>query len=194
MQMIARSFLWKIVLTVLCVFSSLPSPIYCLRVSAREAAADDGKKTVIVIDTSSPSREIIYDAKSRQEGKNNADEIVEALSPLNDKIQVEIELITPNWRREDVVLNKNPDLIIIHNSAFYGFGRVEAQRFDQFLNMIKRTRTKVLIFSRVVPNVEDQPGSMYIFRNDKGAALTFRDPDVRTILIQQVSKILGLRP
>lgn len=193
MQVIARCYLWKIVLTVLWVFSSLTSPIYCLKVGARERPADSSKKTVIVIDSSSKSREIIYDAKSRQEGKNNADEIVEALSPLNDKIQVEIELITPDWKQENGVLNRNPDLIIIHASAFYGFGGFEARRFDRFLNMIK-TRTKVLIFSRVVPNVADQPGRMYSFRHNKDAALTFRDPDVRTILIQQVSRILGLRP
>ena len=192
MQTTDRPYSWKIVLTVLCVLPLLASPIYRLKVSAQEQPAGDGKKTVLVIDTSSKSREIIYDPES----KNNADEIFKALSPLKDKIKVDIQLITPDWKGEDEVLKKRPDLIIIHESAYYDIKGplTEVKRFELFLNSVAKTRTKLLKFSRVVNTTGNRPESIYTFMHNKGAALTFRDPDVRKILIQQVSKILNLRP
>jgi hypothetical protein len=178
---------------------------------AQEPPNSDSKKTVLIIDSS--SADIIYDPKSKQEKKNNADEICSALLPLRDQIQVEIELVTDSWRepaqlrrrKAEEIRAKNPDLIIIHASAFYGVKpiRDEDRALMEFVSYIGGN-TRFLVYSRgyyVAANqtATDSPQSgpnppkrLNRFTYKQGSRLTFRDSRIREDLRHRVSEILGL--
>jgi len=69
---------------------------------------------IVLMDTSAPAG--VYDAATREKSGTNADDISDALRDL--PVALHKETISATWNREDQVLKQNPDLIVIHRSAF----------------------------------------------------------------------------
>jgi len=66
------------------------------------------------MDTSAPRG--VYDPRTRQNSGTNADDISDALGSL--PVALHKETLGATWNREDQIVKQNPDLVIIHRSAF----------------------------------------------------------------------------
>jgi hypothetical protein len=69
---------------------------------------------VVLMDTSAPRG--VYDPRTRQNSGTNADDISDALGSL--PVALHKETLGATWNREDQVVKQNPDLVVIHRSAF----------------------------------------------------------------------------
>jgi len=105
------------------------------------------RKTVLLMDSTLNAQ--IYDENSRSLGRTNADDINEILDDLNG-IQIDKEATSLAWARDESIRVKEPDLIIIHHSCFYGETKHhEAEaKFLNFLRYMAKTKTKFLIYTR----------------------------------------------
>ena len=108
-------------------------------------------------------------------------------------LQLIKEIVTPQWNDEEKSQCLEPDLIIIHWSAFYGFTNPadEDTKFSSFLQDLGASRAKFLIYSRA-PGL-NRPGEkqrfikryeslhpllrgrIVLFTLEGGPAATFRD-------------------
>lgn len=100
---------------------------------ARRSAA--GLPIVVIMDTSASHG--VYEKETRDKSGTNADDLNEALRDL--PIRILKETVGATWDREDQILRQEPDLILIHRSAFFhsmnqefGFGYPgESKDFDE---------------------------------------------------------------
>ncbi|HEU5258627.1 MAG TPA: serine/threonine-protein kinase [Vicinamibacterales bacterium] len=69
---------------------------------------------VVLMDTSAPRG--VYDPQTRKNSGTNADDISDGLRSL--PVVLHKETIGATWNREDQVVKQNPDLVVIHRSAF----------------------------------------------------------------------------
>ncbi|MFM6405613.1 MAG: hypothetical protein ACKPGT_13520, partial [Microcystis sp.] len=146
----------------------------------------------VVVLMDSPDPDVVYDPITREEGGTNADDIERFI--LRDlPLQLCKEIVTPHWSNKERILHLNPDLIIIHWSAFYGFTNPadEDAKFSSFLQDMASSRAKFLIYSRapglnrpddkrrVIRRYESlHPllrGRINFFILESGPAATFRD-------------------
>lgn len=79
-------------------------------------ADTSGKPTPIVLLMDSPVDKVVYNPNLRKTGATNADEITEILDDL--QILLPVEKTSLRWHRTTQVKKLNPDLIVIHFSAF----------------------------------------------------------------------------
>jgi serine/threonine protein kinase len=89
--------------------------LYSIRTGAR--GADPPLNTVpvvVLMDTSAPRG--VYDPQTRKNSGTNADDISDALRSL--PVVLHKETISATWDREDQIVKQNPDLVVIHRSAF----------------------------------------------------------------------------
>ena len=90
---------------------------------------------VVIMDT--PASHGVYERSTRDKSGTNADDLNEVLRDL--PVVIHKETIGATWDREDQVLKQQPDLILIHRSAFFhsmnqelGFGYPgESANFDE---------------------------------------------------------------
>jgi hypothetical protein len=89
---------------------------------------------VVLMDTFAPRG--VYDQETLDRSGTNADLLNEALRDL--PLVLSKEEVGSTWDREDQILRQNPDLIVIHRSAFFhsmnlemGFGYPDEASFDQ---------------------------------------------------------------
>ncbi|MDJ0733880.1 MAG: hypothetical protein QNJ47_07305 [Nostocaceae cyanobacterium] len=104
---------------------------------------------VLIMDSHLP--DVVYKLETRKKGGSNADDIREILDDIDPPIQLPRESTNLSWHGEQQVLEHNPDIIIIHASAFYQRTDVEdsEKKFLSFLEFIgKRIQSKFLIYSR----------------------------------------------
>jgi hypothetical protein len=144
--------------------------------------------------------------------RTNMDEILSILQPLEKQISAFKISTSLNWKGEPELRAKNPDLIIIHWSAFAappGQRPVEEDlKFISFLNYMADSKARFLIYTREgyvneeaghsalvrawerqVPRLK---GRLQIFKFIAGKPKRFRNPDVRQALRSTVSDILGI--
>ena len=97
---------------------------------------------VYLMDSKEP--EMVYNPPG-----TNTDDIRDILRYLPIKPPME-ELIYAEWDGAEIMSQLDPDLIIIHNSAFYTSTTAAdpAKRFSAFLLAMEDTHTKFLIYSR----------------------------------------------
>jgi hypothetical protein len=100
-----------------------------------------GPPTVVLMDT--PVARGVYDHEAVPRGGTNADTLNDLLRDL--PITLEKETLPSTWNRESHVLELEPDLIVIHRSAFFhglnvefGFG------FEPFADATAQARWKLL--------------------------------------------------
>jgi hypothetical protein len=167
------------------------------------------KKVVVTMD----SPLLVYDTENNGTGRTNTDEIVNALKDVGglSLYQVSTNL---EWNREEEVRSKNPDLIVLHLSAFAGetgaHNPVHAgqRKLLSFFNYMADTPCQFLVYTRDIflEEVEDQQawvqqierrtpglkGRIHFFNFVPGKPKVFRDAEVQRELKMQVRNILGI--
>ena len=83
--------------------------------AAPEAPLRTGPAVVLLMDTPAPRG--VYDADTAARGGSNADDLNDLLRDL--PVELYKETLTSSWDREAHVLRQEPDLILIHRSAFF---------------------------------------------------------------------------
>jgi serine/threonine protein kinase len=167
---------------------------------------------VVLMDSPLPDR--VYDPETRKNGGTNADDITDILRDL--PIVIEKENTSPLWHREDQVLRERPSLIVIHRSCFadatVGLDpqstgiQVADKKIESFLGYtsLGNPTTEFLIYTR--RSVDQDAWVLDLekrFPQLKGRVVplivpggaehaTFRDPETKRMLRQQVKSILGL--
>lgn len=118
------------------------------------AEAQDQKlwKTIVLID--SPFQRKVYDGDTFDRHETNADDISRILvNNIDTPLLLIIERAHPNWKRQQQVLRMNPDLIIVHYSAFADDQSSRDSAALQFRSKIRylktRTDAKFLFYSRI---------------------------------------------
>lgn len=94
---------------------------------------------------------VVYKLERQEKGGSNADDIREILDDIDLQIYFPREPTSLDWRGEEQVIKINPDLIIIHGSAFYDQTHLEdsEKKFLSFLRyMVDEIEAKFLIYSR----------------------------------------------
>ena len=98
----------------------------------------------LVVMMDSPHPDFVYDQVIQEASGTNADAINDILADL--PIDRQKEAVGPRWHRDQEILQFDPDLIIIHYSAF-GRGKGYT-RIKTFLSYFVGNKTKFLIYSR----------------------------------------------
>lgn len=101
--------------------------------SNQETTVSDNQNVVILMDTAAPGG--VYDSVTRSASGTNADDLNDGLRDL--PILLQKETISSTWGREEQIALSNPDLIIIHRSAFFhsmnfDFGAAKLDRETDF--------------------------------------------------------------
>jgi serine/threonine protein kinase len=170
--------------------------------------------TPVVLLMDSPLPDRVYDPETRKNGGTNADDITDILQDL--PIVIEKENTSPLWHREDQVLRERPTLIVIHRSCFadatVGFDpqstaiHVADKKLESFLGYVSlgNPTTKFLTYTRRsedqgawvldlekrFPQLKDRVVALIVPGGPEHA--TFRDPETKKMLREQVKSILGL--
>ena len=164
-------------------------------------------QVVVLMDSTLPS--LVYDEKSRQEGRTNADDITDILEGL--PLRLIKETTSLDWRREEQVVQLEPDLIVIHRSCFYDQTKPytdDSRKFDSFLEYVGKTSpaTRFLVYSRAftseqfrqqwIANVENKlpmlQGRITTFHVEGGANASFKNVATGRAIKLRVRSILGL--
>lgn len=173
------------------------------RVTPRRSRAR--RKTVVLMD--STLAPVVYDEATRARGGTNADDITDVIADL--PIRTIKETTSLMWRRDEQLLQLNPDLVVVHFSAFYGATgqRDSERRLEGFLSYLAGSKTQFLIYSRMagdevfwledwVKGIESKTpvlgGRIHIMPIEPGAAATFRDAALARRLKLRIKELLGL--
>jgi hypothetical protein len=155
--------------------------------------------SIVLMD--SPLPDVVYDKEAAAKGQTNASVLADILRDL--PVSVLKESTDLEWHREEEMRRLNPSLIIIHSSAFYSKtnGSDNAGKLFSFLDYMKTTQTRFLIYSRVSPVEFEQAVRERIpaltqrvqtWQVPGGANASFTDPVTRRTLKQIVAKVLNL--
>jgi hypothetical protein len=89
--------------------------LYDVRAAGRRAGLPvNAVPVVVLMDTSAPQG--VYDPQTRKNSGTNADDLSDALGSL--PVALHKETLSATWNREDQIIKQNPDLVVIHRSAF----------------------------------------------------------------------------
>lgn len=114
-----------------------------LRVLSGDEA--QGPPLVVMMDSHHPAR--VYDEETLAADGTNADTISDILLDL--PIRRQRESIGPEWRRDEEILQFDPDLIVIHYSGFrQEDGTGPRERLKLFISYFEDSDTRFLIYSR----------------------------------------------
>ena len=159
------------------------------------ATAANAIPVVVLMDSPHPAR--VYDPATLKAGGTNADDLTELLRDLPVKLLK--ETTGTSWRREDQVLDENPDLVVVHRSCFYdstllGDPDLDTKYFDQLyapaaekLEMflayvaLANPRTRFVVYSRRTWATEEArdawtSGMERRFPRIKGRLLAYKVP------------------
>lgn len=181
------------------------SIIVCLLIPTIAQSRSSRRKLVIVMD----NPRIAYDLENQTSGRTNTNEIRDALGGINKLKVIEVET-SQQWKGEKQLKSKNPDLIILHLSAFVGsMGTADdaaSMRLLSFFRAMEDSNAQFLIYTRSpffeetaaqqswVKQMERRAPALrkrlrvFRFNEDKG----FRDPRVRLDLQIEVRNILDI--
>lgn len=79
------------------------------------AGSGNATQVIVLMDSAHPQR--VYDPATLKSGGTNADDLTDQLGDLGASLVK--ETTGPSWHREDQILAQNPDLVLVHRSAFY---------------------------------------------------------------------------
>jgi serine/threonine protein kinase len=170
--------------------------------------------TSVVVLMDSPIPERVYDPETRKNGGTNADDITDILRDL--PVVIEKENTSPLWHREDQILLEKPSLIVIHRSCFadatVGLNpqanalQIADKKLESFLGYVGlgNSTTRFLTYTRRVedqaawvsdlekrfPQLKGRVVALAVKGGPQGA--TFRDPETKKMVREQVKSILGL--
>lgn len=125
---------------------------FALRSTLEEATAESdrpaNRRLVLIVDGYSDA--VIYDRDKHGGRGTNIDELSPALSGI-DNVVVMAELVHPDWHRHDEIIKLDPDLVVVHLSAFRGGQRANDRSEEllvEFLGALGASDAKVLVYSR----------------------------------------------
>lgn len=165
-------------------------------------------KWVVMMDSTLPK--LVFDPATRAKGGTNADDITPILIDL--PVQTVKETTSLQWSREEQLLQLNPDLVIVHLSAFDDKSNAKDSdhKFRTFLKYMAGSKTKFLIYSRVIPKLANRQHEIHILTQNgflvngisvdrlhlfhvpgRGQA-TFRDPQTAREFKLRVKSLLGV--
>jgi DNA-binding SARP family transcriptional activator len=160
---------------------------------------------VVLMDSPHPSR--VYDQEVIEASGTNADVLNDILRDL--PVQRVKEAAGPYWHRHEEIRQLQPDLVIIHFSAFCREvceqDRIQMRRFLEYLG---DTKTHFLIYSRMPPailaeNMKDMlgdlperypglPARIHLFALRRYGSLSWKDPATAAAFKLQVKGLLGM--
>ena len=168
---------------------------------------------VVLLDTPVPER--VYDPDTRLNRGTNADDLNDLLSDL--PVLLTKESVNSLWRREQAVLEQNPDLILIHRSCFFDRTNLSDPSFTRHLYKLADSKlvaflgyiglgnekTRFLIYSRGFGNTEEWTrmaeqrfptleGRLFPINIPGGEEATFRDPETGAMVKERVKILLEL--
>lgn len=169
------------------------------------AAACTEEPLVVFMDSAHPAR--IYDEETRDAGRTNADLLAEYLGDL--PIRGVSEATSPAWRRDAAIAALEPDLIVIHYSAFREEdGTGPRERLRDFLAHFGDSGTEFVIYSRTRgPVLDEVLGELLVqtsaehpsllsriraFGLDDHGERSWLDPPTVEALRETVVEVLGL--
>ncbi len=140
-----------------------------------------GPPEVVIMD-STVANQVYNEARQESRG-SNADDITNILNAVRPRLSLDKETTSLDWAREDEILADNPDLIIIHSSAFYEETDVGdgARKFGSFLKYMTPADTKFLIYTRAATcsdGLEDRYLEEYPFLDKKLDVMCMADNPV----------------
>jgi hypothetical protein len=174
-------------------------------------------KSVILMDSFAPAT--VYDTDTRDNLHfTNEYDLYNVLAPLQH-LAITHNIVGQGWNQHESIRQQNPDLIIIHWSAFYGVtitidgatSKDEDINFIQFIKYMEGTKAKFLVYTRSdlvitaqgrqrwfaymeekLPGFTGLKDRLHLFTFREGRPLTFRDGVAVQDLRQQVKEILQL--
>lgn len=168
-------------------------------------------RIVVAMDTKVRSH--VYDQTANNK-RTNADEVISSLRPVRG-LRLIKEETSSGWEREAQVRAMNPDLIIIHLSAFAPRVRTaesadeEERKFISVLRSLADTNAQILMYSRrstlddeqgrrdwvssMERRVPELRGRIQVFAVAGRQPQDFRNPQVQRALQTQVRSMLGVR-
>ncbi len=164
-----------------------------------------GLPVVVLMDSPHPAR--VYDEETRAANGTNADVLSDILLDL--PIRRLKESISPDWDRDEEILQLRPDLIVIHYSGFrQGDGSGPRERLKLLISYFEESDTRFLIYSRqeearlrrsvdelLADRERDHPGLLArieVFGLEDYGARIWRSPRTANPLKLRVKEILGL--
>ena len=178
------------------------------RHSSGEAIPGAAQDTPVVVMMDSPHPARVYDDEAIRANGTNADIINDLLRDL--PIQRVKETAGPFWHRDEEIRRLQPDLVLIHLSAFCS-KQCEPQRvrLRQFIDYLADTDARFLIYSRMTPDSVDHhfkemlgdlpqrhpdlPGRIHTFSLVQYGRPQWRDPATATAFKLRVKELLDLR-
>ena len=167
----------------------------------------DGRMTKIVF-MDSIVKINIYDEENREKGIINSHRIRDIVNDIEGlNAELVIEPTNYEWKYEDNVLKMNPDLIIIHYSAFeletVGYNDERAKsKFRSFLKYMEPTKSKFIIYTRgkhfekgdekqkTIEETGLEENRLFFFRVK--SPHTFKDPTIEREFKTLMREIIGL--
>ena len=156
------------------------------------------------------AKEDMYPGVNAAEGETNSHVIREMVNNINGlNAALVIEPTAVNWNYEEILKKMNPDLVVIHYSAFENRtlslpDRAAKRKFHSFLKSMSRTKSKLFIYTRSTAfddekkkvtlfqesGIDQSRISFYKFEFEEGQ--TLRDPTIERQLKDKVTQALGL--
>ena len=150
----------------------------------------------------------IYDNENREKGIINSHrirDIVNSIEGLDSELIIEPTCF--EWIYEDNILKMNPDLIVIHYSAFeletVGYNDERAKsKFRTFLKYMKSSTSKFIIYTRgqhfekdgdqrkIIEETGLEKDKLFFFRVK--SPYTFKDPAIEREFKSLVREVIGL--
>ena len=173
--------------------------------SERQAGTQASLPLVVMMDSPHPAP--VYDEETLAANGMNADAISDILLDL--PIRRQRESIGSEWRRDEEILQFEPDLIVIHYSGFrQEDGTGSRERLKLFISYFEDSDAKFLIYSRsreavlrervddLLADLEsrgsDLPSRVDVFGLDDYGPRNWRSPLTSNQLKLRVKDILGV--
>jgi hypothetical protein len=167
------------------------------------------KPVVVLMD--SHLKDVVYCSHTQEIGGSNADDIINLIKDL----PVAIATVATNleWKNDQQVIDMHPALVIVHASAFYKETQAidGNQRLLDFLDSMKNTQTKILVYTRAVPDQSHEDvqarfdrvvaklkdpslkSRAQLFVIPKGQSACFDDPEIAVPFKSQIKDMLALK-
>jgi hypothetical protein len=120
--------------------------------------SSDKQALPIVVLMDSHFKDLVYCSDTAAKGGSNTADIANLLASMQPRVALAAVPTYLDWQDDQQVLNLDPKLIVIHASAFFDETKpiLGNQRLMNFLESVKNSRAKVLVYTRGLPDQPEQ--------------------------------------
>jgi hypothetical protein len=183
---------WMIA-TAVAAFLGTAGGFYAARVG-KAPAAHVGAPVVLLMDT--PVAKGVYDPDVVARGGTNADTISDLLGDM--PVNVQKETVPSTWNRESFVLDLQPDLLVIHRSAFFHSLNVELglgyepfeddKARDRWAVLYRTAEDKLIAFLGLVATVSPRTRFLIYSRGTGSGPGGWQTPGFRQHWVAQIDQ------